>query len=321
MEELLKLFVQAKSNNKNVSGLLGNLDSPMLALLAGQIDPMAIQAQSSGGLYGQYASDPNTPDAVKAIMDFVDQGANKYQIQSSLNSLDPSVVTASGYTPEQLDAMAADMVKERGDGDMWSKAGLRNPLDVYTTTDVPINAAVALMMNKDSKNASKLAKAMSDATMGAYQTRRRSDTQKADIGRIADIVSNRKTMTSGMASGGMARLADWLKGQNTLSEDRLSSAIEQFKPKQRGERASYENAIKSVYGALEDKGVKYKKTMSEADELSKQQRKLGIMKNIENSMVSRNNAYRRGVLQAYNEMGKTPTQDQLAGMMKFIAAK
>lgn len=140
---LAQLMSSAKGGNKNLSSLMGNLDNPLLLALAGALDPYYGQQQSAGSLYSQYSSDPTTPVAVKAVMDYVDQGMNKYQIEKQVNALDLDVVNDSGYTREQLAAIGSDMSKERtkgGASDVFAKAGLRNPNEIYGVEDVPLSA-------------------------------------------------------------------------------------------------------------------------------------------------------------------------------------
>lgn len=142
---LAALLSQAKGGNKNLSGVLGNMDSPILLALAQVLDPYYGTGQTTSGagsLYGSFASDETTPAAVKAVMDYVDQGMNGYQIEAQINNLDPNVVKDSGYTDEQLISMGKEMAKEGGKKgtDVFAKAGLRNPNDIYSLEDVPLNS-------------------------------------------------------------------------------------------------------------------------------------------------------------------------------------
>ena len=114
---LAALLSQAKGGNKNLSGTLGNVDNPILLALAGVLDPYYGTGQTTSGagnLYGSFASDETTPAAVKAVMDYVDQGMNGYQIEAQINALDPDIVKNSGYTDEQLISMGKEMAKEGG---------------------------------------------------------------------------------------------------------------------------------------------------------------------------------------------------------------
>jgi hypothetical protein len=275
---LAMLLSQAKGGNKNLSSLLGNLDNPNLLALAGVLDPY--YGQGAGGTtYGQFASDPTTPAAVKAVMDYVDQGMNSYQIEAAINTLDDDVIKNSGYTDQQLISMGRDMAKEGGKkgSDVFSKAGLRNPNDVYNISDVPLNESIV------------------KALLG-QQTRRKMFDDKA-----ATIKSNlyktekasRKTKTD---------LDDTVETIDASNMDyRFAAAAKRLAKKQAKKKGPDKNQPYLDYEYAQAK-EDYEASVDAArsfDELEM--------------------ATRRGALKRVAEKGQTPYTDQMSTLLKFVA--
>ena len=175
VQMLMQYLAAAKKGNKNVSSVMNNLDSPILLGMAGVLDPYYGMGAGGGTTYGSFASDETTPPAVRAIMDYVDQGMNPYQIEAQVNALDDEVIRNSGYTDEQLISMGREMAKEGGKKgtDVFAKAGLRNPNDVYDLETVPLDVSELENVRKYTERAMKTEKGLgqADYELGVAQRR------------------------------------------------------------------------------------------------------------------------------------------------------
>lgn len=325
--QLMAQLSQAKGANKNLPGLLNNMDNPLLLGLAGVLDPISFQ-QSAGnqGLYGQYAADPNTPDAVRAIMDYVDQGANKYQIQAQLNQLPEEVKTASGYTPEQLDAMAADMVSERSKGtgkNVFEKAGFRNPSEVYTAADVPLtDDSIKQLIRLQEESTPIYNKLSTEQQRGNVARRTMQNTSDAE--KIAKTLQRSRLLaTSGSSAAAMRQLADWIAAQGSVSEQSLRSGAERFRPKNRGDAQSFDRALeaatKNIMRETPDFETNNKKRrQSIKDWEASKIRESRIAAEASNN-ARLQEAIRMANLEQAAAQGRTPFTDQASQLMKFIA--
>lgn len=328
-EQLLQLMLQmsqAKKGNRNLPGLLNNLDNPLLLGMAGVLDPISFeQSMGTPGLYGQYSADPNTPDAVRAIMDFVDQGANKYQIQAQINQLPSELVTESGYTPAQLEAMAGDMVKERSSGagkNVFEKAGLRNPADIYTTADVPLSEDSVRELVRLQQEAVPVSNRLgAEQQRGNAARTQMQNTKNSE--KVAKEVGRSRLLTSGLAAGNINKLAEWIASQGSISEQALKSGAERFRPKSKSDAESYDRAVgvasKRITKEMPDfamEGSKRRKAIADWEESKKREAKI--------SAEASNNARLQESIRQANlgnaaSQGRTPFTDQVSQLLRFVA--
>jgi hypothetical protein len=282
IQMLMQYMNAAKGGNRNISSIAGNLDNPILLALAGVLDPYYGQGGGAGGTtYGQFASDPSTPAAVKAVMDYVDQGMNSYQIEAAINTLDDNVIKDSGYTDQQLISMGREMVKEGGKKgtDVFSKAGLRNPNDVYTEADVPMTGGMLKLLENQQKRKKEFKSKA--ATI-------KSDLYKAE--RAANAAKDKQYQD--FESGDAANM-DWRYAAAGTYDAMRKEAGKNTKPQKRQPYLDYEYAqAKEEYEASVDAARSF-------DELEK--------------------AVRRGALRRVAEKGQTPFTDQTSTLLKFIA--
>lgn len=328
-EELMRLMLQmsqAKKGNRNLSGLLNNLDNPFLLGMAGVLDPISFgQMGATPGLYGQYSADPNTPDAVKAIMDYVDQGANKYQIQSQLNQLPEEVKTASGYTPEQLDAMAADMVSERSKGvgkNVFEKAGFRNPSDIYTTADVPLtNESINALIGLQEKSVPVSNRLSAEQQRGNTARVQMQNTKEPKS--VAKEIERARLLTSGTAAANVRQLADWIASQGSVSEQSLKSGAERFRPKSKADAQSYDRAVQTATSRIKTKmpdftmgDAKRRQAIQDWEESKKREAKIGAQMSNNARMQE---SIRQANLDRAASQGRTPFTDQLSQLLSFVS--
>ena len=337
MEEILKLMIQmqqAKGGNKNLSGLLGNMDNPLLLALAGVLDPMSMQdAGQASSLYGQYAGDPNTPDAVKVLMDYVDQGANKYQIESAINQLDPNVVNASGYTDDQLISMGVDMVKQRSEGtdkNVFEKAGFRNPNDVYTASDVPLsaNSQKRLMELQVEYESTSNKMARQETRTGIAAKKMRGFSEESKKGLAGKLKSEYKGIPVGPAQRGLREFEEYVSSSPYLTVEELNKKFDSLANNLRGANpqevdrfkraalARIGSVSKNANQASEVKSMDRGQTIRDWEQSKIEESKIKAQ---ESNILRLREAIVQANLQQAAQTGRTPFTDQASQLTKFIA--
>lgn len=283
---LAQLMSQGKGGNKNLSSLANNLDNPILLALAGVLDPYyGMDEGGSGTLYNQFASDTSTPAAVKAVMDYVDQGMNKYQIEAQINALDPDVVKDSGYTSEQLIAMGADMSGERSktkSSNVFKKAGLRNPNDVYTVNDVPLNKKEQDLYTKFLNSAKESEKKLGNAEY-AYKAAQKN-----------------------------------LAGKTKSSKD-IDAEVEEIVADLPFVSTNFDDVSrKEARKLLKDKYSKTPATQEDFDAVARAMWKRGNVRNQKRYDEMRAEAVQEGAFNRAAQSGRTPFTDQTSALLQFI---
>ena len=337
--QLMIQMAQAKGGNKNLSSLMGNMDNSLLLAFAGVLDPISAQGSSqSSGIYNQFASDPNTPATVQQVMDWVDQGLNKYQIESMVTQLPDAVVMDGGYTKKQLVSMANEMTKQRSSGTDKSvigkltQDGYRNPNDVYGLMDVPLNAKNQKMIY-DIQQKGKTGSIGSEA--------KAQNATKA----LAKLRAGTSIMTP-EASKKLAKELDWTKpnaqdmqafdpnkallynlrekllnATEDVNLDEWTKNITESSTKYGGLGLDKE-AFKKQVAKVTKKGQKYAQTKYTKPLSAAYDRAMFEKVTSEGAATNarrQEEAAREGILQAYAEMGRTPFTDQASQLMKFIA--
>lgn len=335
--QLMMQMSQAKGGNKNLSSLMGNMDNSLLLAFAGVLDPMVAQGSSqSSGIYNQFANDPNTPATVQQVMDWVDQGLNKYQIESMITSQIPdAVVTDSGYTKKQLISMASEMSKQRSTGadkGVFEKAGYRNPNDVYTSMDVPLNAANQKMIfdiQQTGKTGSQGSEAKAqNATEALAKLRAGTSIMSPEASKkLAKDLDWTKPNAQDMQAFDPNKAIlyglrdELLNAKEDVNIDEWTKNITESSTKYGGLGLDKE-ALKKTVSKLTKKGQKYaqtKYTKSLSDAYDKAMFEKVTSEGAATNARRQEEAARAGVLQAYAEMGRTPFTDQASQLMKFIA--
>jgi hypothetical protein len=280
VQMLMQYMAAAKGGNKNVSSISNNLSDPVLLAMAGVLDPY-YGAGAGSTTYGQFANDPSTPAAVRAVMDYVDQGMNQYQIEAQINNLDDDVIKDSGYTDEMLISMGRDMVKEGGKkgSNVFTKAGLRNPNDVYTEADVPIVGSALRLLQDQQKRKKEFKSKAAEAKSNLYRAER--------------AANSTKTKAEEDFESGDAATMDYRYAAAGTYDAMRKEALKKAKPNKRQPYLDYEYAQAKQDQEAADYAAR------EFDELEK--------------------SIRRGALRRVAEMGQTPFTDQTSTLLKFIA--
>jgi hypothetical protein len=330
--QLLVQMSQAKDGNKNLSGMLNNMDNSLLLALAGVLDPMSAQGSSqSSGIYNQFANDPNTPATVQQVMDWVDQGLNKYQIESMINQLPIAVVTDGGYTTKQLISMANEMTKQRYSGTDKSalgeltQAGYRNPNDVYAPLSANSQKRLAELQTEYEPIANNMANQESRSRVAANKMRGFSPDVKSELSK--NIIRDSRTMATGMASVALRDLAKYVDSNPYVTVEDLNKQVDLI--------ASSTSAVPGEVETFKRNALrrigKVAKTATPASEVKSIDRGKAIadweQSKIEESKIkakASNNArlqeaIRQANLQQAAMAGRTPFTDQASQLVKFIA--
>lgn len=331
---LAAILSQAKGGNKNLSGVLGNMDNPILLALAQVLDPYYGTGQTTSGagsLYSSFAGDKSTPAAVKAVMDYVDQGMNPYQIEAQINALDSDVIKDSGYTDQQLISMGKEMAKEGGKAgsNVFAKAGLRNPNDIYDVEDVPLNES----QNKD----------YFDYIGKAKKSKRGEEKANWDLGVARNNMSKYSPETvdvpdwfpMGAEPGTVAQIgkgAEYNTARIGLDENGKGPNINtarigldengkgpNFNTARIGEGAEYNTARIGPIPSKSDKKKGSRPSREELDALSRAQAGVADVNTKVAADLMRAQAVREGSLMRAQQLGRTPFTDQASALLKFIA--
>jgi hypothetical protein len=340
---LMQYMAAAKGGNKNVSSISNNLSDPVLLALAGVLDPY-YGAGDSSTTYGQFANDPSTPAAVRAVMDYVDQGMNQYQIEAQINNLDDDVIKDSGYTDDMLISIGRDMVKEGGKkgSNVFTKAGLRNPNDVYTEADVPLNENVSKMLKQQGERRTKVDKNLTKASDSANKAKKKLGPLYGKDFTTPELLAYLKNdpEASKLLKG---KNIDWDKvdpntGQiysGPLSGTAQDTSWQQFTPwgalynvvdkgvtevGRTAEIIGKENIMGGKAKYISDV-VGYKKPVDPYDLYEYEQAQLDVKasKIAQERFDRLEQATRRGALKRVAEKGQTPFTDQTSTLLKFIA--
>jgi hypothetical protein len=318
IQMLMQYLSSAKKGNKGVSSVAGNLDNPILLALAGVLDPYYGSGQTTSGagnLYGSFASDETTPAAVKAVMDYVDQGMNSYQIEAQINALDSDVIQNSGYTDEQLISMGREMAKEGGKKgtDVFAKAGLRNPNDIYGLGDVPLDASQSADYEKYLTTARESKKGSEMADWRLAVARNNMSKYTEDGVEVPDWFptgAKGNQLQPGGAKGEQLRPTG-AKGDQLRP---TGAKGEQLQP-----TGAKGPQLRPTGGYTAKKKESRRASQEERDALSRAQAGVADVETQVAADLMRAQAVREGSLMRARNQGRTPFTDQTSTLLKFIA--
>jgi hypothetical protein len=304
--ELLQLFASARGANKNVSGLLGNMDNSFLAFLAGVYDPVSAQGQPGGGpLWAKYSQDPNP--VFQQIIQEIQNGADPFYLSSEIDKMGDDVAS-TGLMTGDLKGLAKALHKEyttAGDPknmSVWAKRGLREPTDLYSTQDVPLGdeSRQQIVGMREGQVAADRKLSTAQTQYGKVRSQLSVD-DKLKEQMIDRLNSNR-------ASGPYQSraLAEWISQQDVLDENQLRNKAQAL--------SVPEKEINKATKTLSKRKNKVNQT-----EYTKSQYDLGSASMQSDAARAAERLYREGLVDSYEAAGKTPTRDQLAGIMSFLS--
>ena len=342
--QMLMAFAAAKQGNKNVGGVLGNLDNPMLAVLAGAYDPRtASGAQGGGGPFWSKYSQSQDP-VIQDIIGKISQGFDKYQLNSYIDSLAAQGQDLGSFQVGDLKGVASSLQKEYVDGpsasggaaskDPFSKAGIPGPGELYDTSTVPLSAPnVKRISDIQAKLAADTA-GYGDAVYNEKVARRtldRGSSATEEGKRISkeDILQwIGKESGKGRGTLGLNRVRSYFK--NNPTEDMTRTDLGALLKKSGAEALKYSNnpkgdargfdlAVKNIdKKASTVRGVGSNKKAVKAWEDARF--KTALMESMAAAGQQREQAVREGQMQAAAQSGATPSTDAMKQILKFIAA-
>jgi hypothetical protein len=306
--ELLQLFASARGANKNVSGLLGNMDNSLLAFLAGVYDPVSAQGQATAGpLWAKYSQNPDP--TIQGILQEIIDGGDPFSLSSRIDQMDTmGDISGAGFQVGDLKGLAKALHTEyttAGDPknmSVWAKAGLREPTDLYSTQDVPLGET-----SRKEIVGMREGQVAADRKLSTAQTQYgKVKSQLSVEDKIKEQMINR--LNSNRASGPYQSraLAEWISQQDVLDENQLRNKAQAL--------SVPEKEINKATKTLSKRKNKVNQT-----EYTKSQYDLGSASVQSDAAKAAERLYREGLVSSYEAAGKTPLRDQLAGIMSFLS--
>lgn len=301
-QELLNLFNRAAAAQGGRSKVLSALQSPYIAFLADQYDPYSAMGGSTGGaaggqLWSQYAG--SQEPVIQDIMGKIAGGMDQYALSSYIDSVvakNPDSVTASGFQVKDLKGLASALHKEYTGGgstgtggskggkqDTWGKMGMRNPSDTYSINDVPIDARTSAAL-------ASLVPGYQQITDKAQHAQGIAGTHRGEFNRINEQMAGLIPEYTALDNPAVVHDASGFATVPQFDEKKMAKWHELNKQKTAANEASRVSTATASALAME------------------QDKQAGI-----------DAAMRQGVLRAYQEMGRTPAKDQMAGILRFLA--
>jgi hypothetical protein len=353
--EIINLYLQAKGGKSDTS-FLNSLNNPWLTYLAGAYDPMSQQAGGAGSLWASYANNPDYP-VVQDIIKKIEGGADPYYISSYIDGLVSNGTDLNGFQDADLKGLAKGLYNEytgkssgsskgggggAGGGNWWSKAGLRNPTDVYTTADVPLNADIQRMMVEQQLKSSNIKELKSKADSSVDKARKKLSPMYGKRFDTQQLIDYLKNDPEGQKIAKKNNI-DWSKVDTTTGQvfsgpisddDPMYTGWQAFSPwgalgnvvkkgvAQVGRTAEIigkENIMGGKAKYIEDK-VGFKAKENPYDVYAYEQAKLDqeALGDQQRKAAKLDEATRRGALRAFTEAGRTPTRDQMSTVLKFL---
>lgn len=318
--ELLQLFAATRGKNKNVSGVLNNLDNPLLAYLSGALNPMTQTGGGSGGgsLYAQYENYDNP--AIQDVLAQIRNGVDKYWLSSYIDSnIDDSEMVASGFQPQDFKGLAsalqADYQKGTAKNDMWSKAGLSNPLDIYDESNMPLEGGLSDLVTGFSSESQRAQDLYSKAAQDVSSRKNRIDVAK---GAMKDFIGKLQGGGAGMPNDvAIRRLREDIEKRDVVTSEDLANLVEKYSPAKRGNDKVYEEKYRDrIARASKNMPQVSSKDMQAVDEA---QQEAFALQNIAKKQAEQERMIRQSILRNYQAQGRTPLKDELSTMMRFVS--
>lgn len=348
--QMMLLLSQAKRGNKNLSGILGNLDNPIFTAMAGQFDaPSYYGGNGAGGTGGskwqQYAN--SDMPVVHDIMDKIQQGVDNRWLSSYVESLPASGVDMAGFQTSDLKGLAGDLYKEYNSGtsggkkDAFSKAGLRSPADVYNIGDVPLDAqqqawvrsahlGVNAARNVATHKNAEWVQAQKEANVSGQQLKDIAGNYIKGAMRSVRQTGTAKEIQDSVKS--LKHLGNWVKNQKTISAYELQTMTDRFAPKpsqevidyQTGqprmvENDAYKKTSKDLMDLMARKGLDIKTTEAQKKKIADKANAYKAAQDDVSINQLLGDVTRQGALNAYKAAGRTPFTDQMTQLMRFAA--
>lgn len=273
-------------NGASRSDLEKVITSPLIGLLTGGYDPMALvpRGGEGGELWSRY-SQTQDPE-LQSIIETIRSGGDKYQVERAVDEIYDSggkFDELGAMLPERIKSLAEDLRKEyqqgpKGGGGLASQFqewGLANPLEQYTSETAPLTTQGAQLR-------SMMAQRMADMEAQSAEARKGASKARAKVKK--ESRSDRETMPG------------WLKPFAWLTAASTGNRYEQMS---RPNKPSKESKAALDAAAKTNTDATWALMQARANEL----------------------AFNQGLEQAIAEKGGNPFQTQLGqrlAMAKFL---
>ena len=348
--QMLMLMMDAKKGNKNVSGILNNLDSGFLSILSGAYDPRTAESSQSANqpFLNKYAQSEDP--IVQDILSKLSQGYDKYQLSSYIDSLDAQGQNISSFQTGDLKSLANEFYKEytgtgsSGSGgskssntsvtDKVRNAGLPDPTELYNTDTIPLDATNLKRIKSIQDRVQKETARYGDVSYNEGVARRNLDrgssaTEEGKRISKEDILQwIGQERGKGRGALGLNRVSSYFKNNKDvkdINKTDLSALLKKsgdealkysISPKQdaRGFEQATKNIMKKTGTA---RGVGTNRAAVKAWEQAMHEK--ALMETVAVAGAQREQAVREGQLQRAAQNGQTPTSDALKQSLAFLA--
>ena len=345
--QLMLLMSAARGGNKNLSGVLGNMDSQLLAIMAGAYDPRTAEQSGpgSGPYWSRYSQseDPVIQDVISKIA----SGADKYQINSYIDSLAAQGQDLGAFQVSDLKGVAGELYKEftgTGTGSSGSsssknksdtqKAGIPDPTELYNTSTVPLSSMNEQYIRKLQEDLAPKVKGYETASSRVGVARKNlergsSDTDAGKRIKTADVLKwFDEESSKGRGAIGLNRARSYFKNNpvDDISASDLTGVLEKsgsdslkYSNNRGGDAKGFGKAVKNITKkAGSARGVGYNKEAHK-----KYDEAMQVMLSMErqaSAAQQREQAVREGQMDYARQSGATPTTDAMKMIMKFISS-
>lgn len=343
--QMMLLMSAARGGNKNLSSVLGNMDNQLLAIMAGAYDPRTAEQSGPGaGSYWSRYSQSEDP-VIQDVIAKISSGADKYQINSYIDSLAAQGQDLGAFQVSDLKGVATELYKEfTGTGSSGSsssktksatqKAGIPDPTELYNTSTVPLSSVNEQYIRKLQEDLepkvkgyetakSRVGVARKGLELGSSATQEDKRIQKDDVLKWFGKESGR-----GRGTLGLNRARSYFTNNKDV-QDITASDLANLLTKTKGEAYkhrmdSYEarrfdEATKNITKkAGSARGVGYNKEANK-----KYDEAMQVMLSMErqaSAAKQREQAVREGQMDYARQSGATPTTDAMKMIMKFISS-
>lgn len=287
--------------------------SALLAYLSGSYNPLST-ASSGGDLWNQYSGE-DTPATIRKYMDMIEQGYNPFQIEAAI---DQDTQDANGFVGDSqmqsdtLKNLMTAMRKEKTtaqQSDVFSQMNISSPLEVYTADTVPLpdsqmKKILKLQVgNKPYEEAQSKANFDYQNALLKYKTELGKTTSREGLTKqdLVEYRKNRRSIDPQFST--LVQLRESAQGKNILKRKGLKAAESAPDFAKNYMEYLYGPSKKDASGKYIVGGLRGKEA---ADWRAAQ-------------AGEAEQAIRRGVLAAYEQVGRTPTMDELTAMVKRLS--
>jgi hypothetical protein len=342
--QMMAFMAAARGGNKNLSGVLNNMDNQLLAIMAGAYDPRTAEQSGPGaGSYWSRYSQSENP-IIQDVISKITSGADKFQISSYIDSIAAPGIDLGGFQVADLKGVAGELYKEYTGTSTGSsssknktatqKAGIPDPTELYNTSTVPLSSINEQYIRKLQEDLVPKVKGYGDAQYKVNSAREglgrgSSATEEGKRIKTADVLKwFDEESSKGRGALGLNRARSYFKNNpvDDISVSDLTGVLDKsgsdslkYSNNRGGDAKGFGKAVKNITKkAGSSRGVGYNKAANKKYDDAMQ-----VMLDMEgsaNAAKQREQAVREGQMDYARQSGATPTTDAMKMIMKFIAS-